>query len=47
MIEPPGFLDSSFAKIRAELGWTPQLPELEEIVADAWAWKQEHTKGYE
>lgn len=24
--------------IRKELGWVPEKPELEEMVADAWTW---------
>jgi UDP-glucose 4-epimerase len=33
-------------RIRAELGWRPEKPELETIVADAWAWTQAHPGGY-
>jgi UDP-glucose 4-epimerase len=33
-------------KIRSELGWVPRKPELESMVADAWAFAQEHPHGY-
>jgi len=34
-------------KIRKELGWQPQHPELSEIIASAWAWQRSHPDGYE
>jgi UDP-glucose 4-epimerase len=33
-------------KIRRELGWTPQHPSLEDIIASAWEWHRTHPKGY-
>lgn len=33
-------------KIVSELGWKPQYPELERIIASAWAWHQAHPHGY-
>lgn len=42
----PAVLVASSAKIRAELGWKPQFPELERIVESAWAWAQRHPEGY-
>ena len=33
-------------RIRQELGWQPQIPELEAIIASAWEWHQAHPKGY-
>jgi UDP-glucose 4-epimerase len=33
-------------KIRRELGWTPQCPDLKDIIASAWAWHQSHPNGY-
>jgi len=33
-------------KIRAELGWSPQYPELEQIVQSAWDWHRAHPQGY-
>jgi UDP-glucose 4-epimerase len=41
---PELFADST--KIRRELGWQPQITELDEIVATAWEWFREHPKGY-
>lgn len=34
------------ARIRRELGWSPQRASLEEIIASAWAWRQRHPTGY-
>lgn len=39
-------LVASSAKIRAELGWQPRYPLLEEIITSAWQWHQEHPNGY-
>jgi len=33
-------------RIRHRLGWKPRKPELEEMVADAWAFAQAHPSGY-
>lgn len=33
-------------KARMELGWRPERPELEEMVATAWKWHTEHPEGY-
>lgn len=33
-------------KIRRELGWKPQYPDLEEIIASAWEWHRTHPQGY-
>ncbi|TML29676.1 MAG: NAD-dependent epimerase/dehydratase family protein [Actinobacteria bacterium] len=43
--DPPELVAAS-QRIRAELGWEPRKPGLEEIVADAWAWHQAHPDGY-
>jgi UDP-glucose 4-epimerase len=32
--------------IRAELGWKPRKPGLEDMVGDAWAFAQAHPNGY-
>jgi UDP-glucose 4-epimerase len=37
--DPPVLVASS-DRIRVDLGWSPQTPELPAIVADAWAWSQ-------
>jgi len=39
-------LVASSEKIRRELGWQPQYPDLENIVASAWEWHRAHPKGY-
>jgi UDP-glucose 4-epimerase len=43
--DPPVLVASS-RRIREELGWTPRHPELETIIAHAWAWRQAHPDGY-
>jgi UDP-glucose 4-epimerase len=42
----PAILIASAAKIRRELNWRPQFPDLETIVASAWRWHQAHPRGY-
>ena len=42
----PAVLYASARRIREELGWVPQRPELEVIVADAWRWHQSHPRGF-
>jgi UDP-glucose 4-epimerase len=42
----PAALVASSERARAELGWTPEQPELEEIIASAWEWRQAHPRGY-
>ncbi|MBV8431419.1 MAG: UDP-glucose 4-epimerase GalE [Solirubrobacterales bacterium] len=43
--DPPTLVAAS-ERIRSELGWVPQKPDLEGIVADAWAFAQAHPHGY-
>jgi UDP-glucose 4-epimerase len=43
----PAVLVASSDKIRAELGWKPEKPELEAMISDAWEWMQTHPSGYE
>lgn len=43
----PARLVASSQKIRRELGWQPQHPELSEIIASAWEWHKTHPNGYE
>jgi UDP-glucose 4-epimerase len=38
---------ASSKKIREELGWAPNFPDLETIVETAWKWHREHPKGYD
>ena len=42
----PAVLVASSEKIRRELGWQPRYPDLEQIVASAWAWRRQHPDGY-
>jgi UDP-glucose 4-epimerase len=42
----PGILTSDATKARRELGWTPEKPELETMVATAWKWHRDHPDGY-
>ena len=44
--DPPELVASS-GKIRSELGWKPEKPDLEDMISDAWTWMQEHPGGYE
>jgi UDP-glucose 4-epimerase len=43
--DPPRLVAAS-QRIRAELGWEPRKPGLEQIVADAWTFAQAHPRGY-
>jgi UDP-glucose 4-epimerase len=40
-------LVASSEKIQQELGWRPQYPQLEQIIASAWDWHRTHPNGYE
>jgi UDP-glucose 4-epimerase len=42
----PAVLVASSALIRAELGWTPQHPDLADIVRTAYEWRRAHPHGY-
>jgi UDP-glucose 4-epimerase len=44
--DPPALVASS-DKIRKELGWKPEKPELEAMISDTWAWMRAHPGGYE
>lgn len=44
--DPPRLVASS-ERIRRELGWEPRIPDLEDIVASAWAWHRAHPGGYD
>jgi UDP-glucose 4-epimerase len=43
----PARLVASSEKIRRELGWAPQYPDLKDILTSAWEWHKTHPKGYE
>ena len=42
----PAVLVASSEKAKQELGWRPEVPELEEIVRSAWEWHWRHPEGY-
>ena len=42
----PAVLVASSEKIKAELNWKPQYPELDDIVLSAWEWRRSHPDGY-
>jgi UDP-glucose 4-epimerase len=42
----PAELVASQDKIRAELGWSPAHPDIEDIIETAWRWHREHPQGY-
>jgi UDP-glucose 4-epimerase len=44
--DPPALVASS-DRIRKDLGWKPEKPELETMISDAWTWMQAHPDGYE
>ncbi len=39
-------LTSDATKVRNELGWKTEKPELQEMVSSAWKWHNEHPDGY-
>ena len=43
--DPPRLVASA-ARAHEALGWKPRKPELEAMIADAWAWHQAHPDGY-
>jgi len=43
----PPILVASSRKIRDELGWTPQKPDLATMIGDAWQWQQAHPRRYD
>jgi UDP-glucose 4-epimerase len=42
----PPILVASSERIRAELGWRPEKPALEDMISDAWNWMQANPEGY-
>jgi UDP-glucose 4-epimerase len=42
----PAALVASSAKIRQETGWSPRLPDIDDIVRTAYAWRMGHPDGY-
>ena len=43
--DPPVLVASS-RRARRELGWQPKHSSLEQMLADAWAWREAHPNGY-
>lgn len=42
----PATLIADSRRIREELGWSPEYPDLRSIVESAWNWHREHPQGY-
>jgi UDP-glucose 4-epimerase len=42
----PAVLIASSEKIHKQLGWRPQIPDLDAIIASAWRWRQRFPQGY-
>jgi UDP-glucose 4-epimerase len=42
----PALLIASSEMIRAELGWQPRFPTLDQIIGSAWEWHSTHPNGY-
>jgi UDP-glucose 4-epimerase len=42
----PGRLVASCDRIKAELGWNPQYPDIETIILHAFNWRRAHPNGY-
>jgi UDP-glucose 4-epimerase len=45
-IGDPPVLVASSRRARRELGWQPRHSSLEQMLADAWAWREAHPAGY-
>jgi UDP-glucose 4-epimerase len=45
-IGDPPVLVASSRRARRELGWQPASSSLEQMLADAWAWRESHPHGY-
>jgi UDP-glucose 4-epimerase len=42
----PAVLVAGSERIKSDLQWKPQFPELESIVRSAWEWRRKHPDGY-
>lgn len=42
----PAILVASSEKIKRQLNWKPKYPEIDEIIASAWNWRNRHKEGY-
>jgi UDP-glucose 4-epimerase len=43
----PAVLVAGSEKLRRELGWQPQFPDVKEIIESAWQWHSRHLNGYQ
>ena len=43
----PAIVVASSRKIRAELGWEPEKPDLDTMISDTWNWMQTYSHEYE
>lgn len=43
----PAELVASSNRAREVLGWTPQYPDIDAIIASAWQWRRAHPRGYD
>ena len=43
----PPILVASSEKIKEDLGWEPEKPELRAMISDAWEWMRKYPRGYE
>jgi UDP-glucose 4-epimerase len=43
----PAHLVADATKARQTFGWSPQIPDLDDIIHSAWAWHRNHPHGYE
>lgn len=43
----PARLVASSEKIRSELDWKPEYPDIKDIITSAWEWHKTHPEGYE
>ncbi len=44
--DPPELVASG-DRIRSELGWKPEKPDVESMISDAWTWMRDHPEGYD
>jgi UDP-glucose 4-epimerase len=42
----PAMLVAGSDRIKSELGWQPQYPEIKEIIETAWRWHLSHPRGF-
>ncbi len=42
----PAKLVASYDLAKANMGWQPEHPQLDSIIASAWEWQKEHPQGY-